>query len=361
MRRRRFWMQLHRWIGVFILLFVVIAGLTGSAIAFWRTVDSWFNPAWYNVVDSGTPKSFAKLSRAVLEKYPGSSVHGFILPRNERSSVIIYLAGESTGIDEVFLNPYSGEVLGDRDTDRISLGRQHLLPFLYRLHYSLAAGGIGETFLGIVALLWLLMTMAGIWLAWPKPGKWRKALSIKSSAGMPRLMFDLHRAGGLLFAVVFLIIIWTGLWWNMDYAVRPVVSSLLPTTSWFPDTLPEVADKAAEDPDKAIARALAVRPDAEAYYLRIVPDKALYTVYLRQPGEAAPYGRTFVFVSFDGTVLDIDEPAKNLAGDSYAEWQLPLHTGQFLGLPGRLFWCLAGLVPLMLGITGLALWLRKSR
>ncbi|WP_417510361.1 PepSY-associated TM helix domain-containing protein [Methylophaga sp.] len=359
MYQRRLWVLLHRWISIVILLFVVVAGLTGSAIAFWRNIDAYLNPSWYSVEVNGVSRTYAELSADVIRQYPESRIHGIVLPNDRASSVIIYLAEETTGLDEIFINPYSGDILGARSNDQISFDRQHLMPLLYRVHYSLAAGGIGEVVLGVAALLWLMVTLIGLWLAWPKRGKWHKALSVKTSAGLPRLMFDLHRAVGLLFGGLFLVIIWTGLWWNMNYAIRPVVSSLLPTTPWFVDTLPEQTTQSIIGPDEAIALALAERPEAKAYYLRSISDKSVHIIYLRQPGEAEPYGRTFVFVSFDGTILNIDEPAKNLVGDSYSEWQLSLHTGQFLGFSGRLLWAFSGLLPALLAVTGLVLWTRR--
>ncbi|AFI83048.2 PepSY domain-containing protein [Methylophaga nitratireducenticrescens] len=358
--RRRFWVLLHRWVGVFILLFIVIAGLTGSAIAFWRAADQWLNPAWYLVDVGDDPQLLKTLSEQVLQTYPTAKVHGIILAKDNTSSVIFYLAGEPTGIDEVFINPYTGQILGGRDIDRTSLARSHLMPFLYRLHYSLGLGSFGKYLLGVVTVLWLVVTLIGIWLAWPKKNKWQKVLSIKYTAGSSRLLFDLHRSFGLIFSVLFLLILWTGLWWNMDVVIRPVITSIFPVTPTF-----HLASKAVSQVgngfNKAVEAALEVRPDSEAYYLRNHSEKGFYTVYLREKGSAGPYGNIFVFVGLDGTILHVDEPQNNLSGDSYAAWQLPLHTGQFLGISGRIIWMVTGFIPLLLTITGVALWLRKVR
>lgn len=360
LKHRRFWMLLHRWIGIIILVFVVISGLTGSAIAFWRNIDSWLNPDLYQVAASEQRPSLDILSGIVQTQFPDSQIHGVILPAETNTSVIIYLANNPDGIDELFINPYNGDILGSRDNDLISLDKRHLLPFIYRLHYTLGLDHTGELILGIVAVLWLAMTFVGVWLAWPKKGKWRKALMVKTSASTSRMMFDLHRAGGLLVASFFIIILWTGLWWNMDYVMRPVVNALLPTTSAFIDKQPSITIEPDAGIEQAISIALDAKPSAKAYYVRFMPNKSLYTVYLRMPNEAGPYGRTFAFVSYRGELLHIDEPNDNLSGDTYTEWQFPLHTGQLLGLPGRVIWALIGLFPALLGITGIWLYLRKS-
>lgn len=345
------------------MLFVVVSGLTGSAIAFWRDIDAWLNPQWYQVKPDAHRLSLTQLASKAVAGNPDKKIHGMLLPGHPDASLIVLLAADSLGMDEMFLDPYTGAVLGLRDTDAVSLDRTNLLPFLYRVHYSLHLGGFGEYLLGIVALLWLLITFVGLWLAWPKRGKWRKVLSVKGSAGIPRLMFDLHRAGGLLFGGLFVIITWTGLWWNMDYAVQPAVSKLLTTSPLFPETLTNTAPVARPiGPQAALTAASAARPTAEPYYLRPLVNKGLYSVAMRQPDNIDIYGRTTVYVTMaDGAIAHISEPDNNKPGDTYRQWQMPLHTGQFLGLPGRLLWLLAGLIPVLFAVTGTALWVRRSR
>lgn len=362
-RTRRFWLGAHRWLGLIILLFVVVAGVTGSAIAFWRGLDAWLNPGWYRVAPEGERLSLTELSARVVDGRPERKIHGLILPDRPEAGLVVLLAADPQGMDELFMDPYTGSILGLRDTDALSLDREHLLPFLYRLHYSLQLGRFGEYVLGIAALLWLGVSVSGYWLAWPrgkKPRKWRKVLTVKASAGAPRLLFDLHRAGGLLFGAILIVVAWTGLWWNMDYAVRPAVDRLLTATPWYPDIHAKTPIADDIGPDRAMALAQSARPMGTIYYIRPLADKQLYSVAMKQPGEADLYGRTTVYVTMAGQIVHISEPAANKPGDSYAQWQLPLHTGQFLGLPGRVLWLVAGLIPLLLGVTGTVLWLRKT-
>jgi uncharacterized iron-regulated membrane protein len=45
--------------------------------------------------------------------------------------------------DEIFLDPMSGEILGERKWGDLGQGVTNLVPLLYRLHYSLALGTFG--------------------------------------------------------------------------------------------------------------------------------------------------------------------------------------------------------------------------
>lgn len=58
-------------------------------------------------------------------------------------------------------------------------------------------------------------------------------------------------------------------------------------------------------------------------------------------------------------LLGVLAPGTRSAGDAYAAWQFPLHTGQFLGRYGQALWLLLGLVPLLLAASGVAMWLKK--
>ena len=77
------------------------------------------------------------------------------------------------GYNQVFVDPVSGEILGKREWGAVSLSRENLLPFLYKLHYSLHVPemwGIdtwGLWLMGSVALLWTIDCFVGFYLTLP--------------------------------------------------------------------------------------------------------------------------------------------------------------------------------------------------
>ena len=44
---RPFWVGVHRWAGLATALFLCVAGLTGSMLAFKEDLDAWLNPQWF--------------------------------------------------------------------------------------------------------------------------------------------------------------------------------------------------------------------------------------------------------------------------------------------------------------------------
>jgi uncharacterized iron-regulated membrane protein len=62
-----------------------------------------------------------------------------------------------------------------------------------------------------------------------------------------------------------------------------------------------------------------------------------------------------------GAVLKSKHHSQGSSGDTFVAWQLPLHNGKAFGVVGRVVVCLLGFVPLIMAVTGIVIWLRKSR
>jgi uncharacterized iron-regulated membrane protein len=82
---------------------------------------------------------------------------------------------------------------------------------------------------------------------------------------------------------------------------------------------------------------------------------------MRQPGEVRQGdGLTRVSVdAFSGAVLRVRDPLTAASGDTFFNWQFPLHTGEAFGLAGRVLVSVSGLAPLLFMVTGLVLWLGR--
>src|SRR5690606_7340155 len=98
----------------------------------------------------------------------------------------------------------SGEVLAQRTWG------EYPVSWIYRLHYTLLAGATGKTIVGIAGLFLLFFGLSGLAIWWPRPGRWRRALTIRRGAGSYRLNFDLHKTAGVYFLPVLLAVAFSG-------------------------------------------------------------------------------------------------------------------------------------------------------
>ena len=366
--------KLHRYVGLSVALFLVVAGLTGSVLAFQTEIDGWLNPRLFTIEQPGRTLPLSALVSRIEAAVPGGSVRGITLPNDEHGSLRVSLAARGEGPivqDEIFADGATGRIMGGRLWGAARFDRPHLIPFLYRLHYSLhLPGSWGIWLMGGVALAWMLDCVVGFYLTLPrgKPfwKKWRPIWKIKRGAGSYRLTLDLHRAFALwLWGVLFLLAL-TSVAFNLNTQVfRPILTALLPTSPsiWdrpAPATLPQQR----VDWDRAAARAIgeaARRGWSERAVSRIslAREEGFYLVRLGSAHQAG-FGPASVFVATDtGQVLSTERGGEGKAGDVVDALVYPIHSGQIAGLPGRILICLSGLVVAMLSVTGIIVWWKK--
>jgi uncharacterized iron-regulated membrane protein len=396
--------KVHRYAGLGLALFLIVNGLTGALLAFYHELDQALNPGLFRVQERRTASLGPNdLVAAVQQAYPATQVSFLALHHTDRESVHVRLSPghkpadgkpNAPDIDEVYLDPYDGRILGGRQTDALRVDRVHLMPFLYALHRSLhLPGRWGVWLMGLVALAWMIDCLVGVYLTLPNyripktsdrqtagypierswRQRWKPAWLIKRGAGASRLNFDLHRAGGLWFWAVLFTLAMSGTYFNLAQEVfRPVVSlfgtlspnpvQALPKRSGIPPA-PQLSFEAAIERARALLpeQARGMRPDFIGY----MPAQGLYRVGFQEAGR----GKSAFILGFEQVFIDADTGqlkgrrgyGSGTSADKFLAWQFPLHSGQILGLPGRIVVCITGLATVMLSITGVLIWNRKRK
>jgi uncharacterized iron-regulated membrane protein len=247
--------------------------------------------------------------------------------------------------------------------------------------------------MGIVGLIWIFDGFLGFYLTLPARARgrlegadeaalldgnggrrfwqrWQPAWRIKRNAGASRLNFDLHRAGGLWFWSLLLIMAVSSVSFNLhDEIFEPVVNAVSPLTPSPFDTREERTPDKLIEPRVSLATILAnaqgearwrgwSEPASGVFY------NPLYGLHGVRFGDDHAPGLGNAWLYFDGLtgeVLGAHVPGEGSAGDVFHQLQYPLHSGQVLGLPGRVVICITGLAVAMLSITGIIIWARKRR
>lgn len=379
---------LHRWCGLFIALFLFTAGLTGAVISWDHELDEWLNPHLFDAQSAGPAQDPLQLVDALeardprlqvsfmpLALEPGHALGIFIDPRIDPATGKAY----KLGFNQLGVDPVTGDIQGQREWGAISLSRENLLPFLYKLHYSLhipEGFGIelGVLFFGIVAIVWCLDCLVALWLSFPNLRSWRKSFAFRWRQGGYKLNFDLHRSGGVWVWLLLLILAVTSVSMNLErQVVRPLVELFSPLTpSPFASRTPVTLDEQIV-PQLDRRQAIAVA-SAEARRLgwQAPPgglfhsaEFGVYGVGFYAPGDdhgSAGLGNPWIYVdSRSGELAGAHVPGTGSAGDIFLQAQFPLHSGRIIGLPGRILVSLLGLVVAGLSLTGLVIWAKKRR
>lgn len=381
-RLRELALVVHRWVGLFMAVFLLVAGLTGTMMAYYRPLDRLLNPELFV---AEPPKPGAPL----LDPFVLRDRLNDQLPEEKRVDyVMLELLSDSTvnyWVDgrETFVNPYTGAIQGSREFGSLREGRKSILTFFYELHFTLGIGDVGLWIMGVVALLWCFDCFVGAYLTFP-PGlpnrgatvrwvaRWSQSWLLKTKR-LFSLVFTWHRASGLWVWAMLLVFAWSAVALNLNerfYA--PLMDAVWPRHE---QELPELAkprEKPRLDERSAHARARqALDEQARARGFRVYDER-----YLSYEVDHGTYGltvhssldvgerlsETTVFVDGDdGHFVALMAPTGHDARSTFDSYLIALHFGSWdaLGAPYRAFVAVLGVLVAALSVTGVWIWLRK--
>jgi uncharacterized iron-regulated membrane protein len=310
---------------------------------------------------------------AGMKALPAGGKPGAIgFPRHPGRAFDLWFEQPSPGTDrsenhQLFINPYTGEVNGQRLKVDFERGwRGPVMDVVLRLHYSLALGAGGMTFVGFIGLALLFSVLTGLIVWWPRPGKLGQALTIKRNASPERLVFDLHKTFGFYSAIIFLFLILSGVYLIFPEYGRGLISVFSPVAEPYP-TYQSVAPQG-DKKTISLAQVQAITdarfPDGEYRYIGLPNDEqGVYLVGKRTSDEANRKGayRRLWIDQYSGKILHVREHDTQTTGDSLVEWLYPLHTGEAFGVAGQIVILILGVMPLILYWTGFTRWLQKRK
>jgi uncharacterized iron-regulated membrane protein len=232
---RRVLQLAHRWIGLTLAVLLLPVALTGSALVWKEELDAALNPALFRAPPgASTPLAERELARRIERDHPPARISFVDLPtapgRSARAQVRDWpgSAPPRHVINELFVDPATGAVLGARSTTTPGLNRSEFVPWVRRLHYTFHMKRAGMLLVGGLAIAWLLDCFVGAALTLPRRlGRWREwplAWRVRGT----RLNFDLHRAAGLWLWPVLVTLAASGIYLNLAHEVFvPVAEKLL--------------------------------------------------------------------------------------------------------------------------------------
>ncbi len=208
MRKAVFW--LHLIAGVVAGLVILVMSVTGVLLAYERQITAWADRSYRSAPPAeGAPLlSVGALLGKLREAEPKATPSGVTVRSDSAAPVAINFGRERT----VFMNPYTGAVLGEGATEVRSFFR-----FIVGWHRWLAASGesrtTGKAITGACNLAFLVLVVTGVYLWWPR--SWRrnavKAVAVPSLRLKGKARdFNWHNAIGLWSAPALFFIVLTG-------------------------------------------------------------------------------------------------------------------------------------------------------
>lgn len=344
---------LHKYISLTVCGLWLLQAFTGTVLVFHRELDD----ALLGV--PGTATDLKRVDQRIASeaaKNPGG-VTLLTITGGLANFYDLYVR-EADGTHQLRLDG-KGKVLRDRPFD-FDYGSMSAFQLMYRFHTSLFAGEAGRIFLGLSGLLLLTTIVFGLQLAWPPRGRWRNWLWPPRQKQSVMAWFTWHRAVGLWFVAPAIVFISAGVLLGL---IEPI-DALLGVSAKAPNVSAKSPPAFNIPASKAIETAVAQFPGSTFAVLEMPsPKSPWYRVRVKAPGEPRrAFGTSAVYVdATSGRVLASYDARTASFATKFAMDTFPVHTGEMLGLPGRILSLVNGLWLMSMITLGCGLWWTRRR
>lgn len=370
--RLLFWV--HKQAGLWLAIFFVILGLTGSISIFMRDIEPVLH-AKYLFPELPMGEYRASTLDSVLKSYRQQGIEGQrvlrLYPPTNKDNVFRIVASSIDLETKRFtgdyfyhyISPYNAEYLGTHlvKTSKSNRWSMPATRLILQIHTQLMAGWKGELFVGLVGIVFFVTIISGFYLWWPK--NWKKAFSVSFKSNIIRVMLDLHKQIGFWAGLVLLMITFTGLYLSFPDESEKVTGLFLP----YGETSKALSLIEVRNPNQLQSYAdyvWGLYPNAKNMQLLLNDlDKQRLTVRVSQDGEInhSEGKTTLTFKYPKGQLIKHYTPETTHAGSRFIHWILPLHNCEAFGLIGRVICAFIGLMPLLLFISGFFVFYKKYR
>ena len=346
---RKLWFQVHKWIGLLLVLLLIPLSVTGSALVWHDWLDEAINPARHAV--SGKPAALAPSDYVAAARS--------LLPGDQRISqlriedagpVTVTATTAAPGPPQrttAWLDPADARVLD------VAGGNDGLVRWLHRFHGSLMVPGVGRQIVGWLGVAMLLSCLTGLWLWWPTMGRWTRGLRWSRARDFET---NLHHQTGFWVAVPLAMLSFTGVWISFPQFFATLSGSGQEASAMARERSQRMRARPLEEPQLSPNAAVAAASGAAAGKL----------TSLAWPTDASPSWRVGLARPGGGTaeILVDDrsgqaEAASRGNGRSgVARLMRQLHDGGGMGAAWQTVIFIGGLLPAVLGVTGAIMWLR---
>ena len=359
---KNIWFKLHLILGLSAGFILLIVGFTGSMLSFKKEILSAINQDTYkvSVLEQGK-LSTKELLEKFQEQKPQAKINAITISSFEDNSTSINVAGEGENARKgvtYYVNPYTAEILPE-------LKGVSFFKTVENIHRRLLLDDLGKQVVALSVVSLLVLIFSGIYVYFPRLKKsFLQSLKLNFQSKGRFFLANLHSAIGMWVIPFYLVFCLTGLYWSYDF----VSNGLHTITGVEKPKKPQMQGFLGE---KISFDDISLAVDT---FKNLVENK-YSSATLRFPQKGSVY-------SFDYLAVDVPhERAKNKIEfdiktnqvskhEKYEDKTLtqklmgsilPLHTGEYFGVVGQTLMFLASLMMPLFAITGLMLYIKRTK
>ena len=348
---RSLFLKTHRLIGIFIGILLIIIGTTGSLLVFHDQLEAAVHPQLTHVTPQDKTVSIDAIAKSVKQADPNAELEFILLPQQPEESLKVKTKSGDREL-AVFVNPYSGAILGWWGFENISTH------FLLKIHMTLLAGKVGEIVVGICGLLLLILCITGLtlWSGWKRL---IPAFKIRWKAPLKLLAYDLHQISGIVAAIFLVFVSLTGIFFVVAHNSQAFLSLFIDRPA-EPELVAVTSEAKAISITEAIEIANQELPNSKTTFLAFAEGERKVTVRKKYPEDIFESGLSSVAIDrYTGKVIAVQKVIKPTTGNRVAKLITDLHFGTFSGVASQILYVFIGLTPISLFVSGLILFLQR--
>ncbi|WP_282160049.1 PepSY-associated TM helix domain-containing protein [Ulvibacterium marinum] len=213
--------RIHSWVGLYAGVVIAFLSLTGAAALFRMEIDEALNPSLYVAEKESTKMALNDIAAAVTKAHPDKELFEVYIPTEATGTYNLRLMAKSAPrifpvFWEVFVNPYTGEILGERNYYKT------FNYYLRNIHVRFYEAFWGRQIVGLAGLALLISTITGFLIY----GRFMKKQSLGQirSKNLRMRQADLHKFIGVLALAFNLMIAITGTWLGLQNQLQKAFS-----------------------------------------------------------------------------------------------------------------------------------------
>ena len=363
----RRWVRIaHLWAGVGLGLWIVMLGLTGSALVYQHSLRQILERG--RKIKPGLPAlSIEQLLARVHQQRPDLIVLAIDGMEYQNSAWEMLIRPiKATQKDRhsrwLLVDPGTGEIRGSQSSVGTFMG------VLAQLHYNLLSGEIGLTMNAFAGGLAIFFAITGLTLWWRGRAKWKNGLRIKFKGASSRVRnFSLHSAIGFYTSFFLATAGLSGIYFA---APRPFLSAAAMLHGRSLSVMKDFLDppNSVTAPGIADAPANRVVAVARAQFSTSQLSEVEIPIQLTDAWQFHFFSHGFFDVG-NAELVSVDRRSgRVLAAQRTADLPLavravimlrPLHYGTLGGNFTKILWGLLGLTPAVLFATGIMIWRKR--
>ncbi|HSC82665.1 MAG TPA: PepSY domain-containing protein [Pseudomonas sp.] len=380
----------HFYAGLFVIPFMILLSLTGIVYLFKPQLDQLMYPQLLQVEAQAVPLSADAQLQRIQQLLPQAQVSKYLPPLDAHSSAQFVASQDGRSLN-LFLDPYSGQLLGSQDAER------NLQALARSLHGTLLIGTLGDRLIELAAGWGVVLVVSGLYLWWPRGQGGAGVLWPRLNARGRLLWRDLHAVTGFWGSALLLFMLltgmtWTGFWgekfagaWNhfppamwdavpqSDQQARSLNSAAVQTVAWAVENTPlPVSDAHAAHHGHAGAAPAAANQIGLQQVVDVARERGVapgYSVTLPSAADGVYTVALFADDPRHDATLHLDQYSGQVLADiRWADYGLVartvesgamLHEGRMFGLANQLLMLGVCLLILLSALSGLVIWWKR--